>query len=89
MEVNYDALTGAASSLSAAASRVASESSVSSELGSGAGGPDDAHSGAAGDRKRTLQRLSELVRAQSQSCKEMVTLFQLLDAQIASQVTQR
>lgn len=89
MKVDYSALAGAASSLSGAASRVTSEAAVSGELGSGSAGPDRAQSETAGDRKAILRRLGEVLEAQSRSCAEMVRLFQLLDAQIASQVISR
>ena len=86
MEIDYSALDNAAKGLAAVASQVKGEPTTFGGLGSGAAAPDEAHSNAAGDRANTLQRLGELVAAQSKSCAEMITLFKLLDAQIASQV---
>ncbi|MGO4782670.1 hypothetical protein [Cryobacterium sp. W22_MBD10_FK3] len=86
MEIDYSALDNAAKGLAAVASQVKAEPAASGGLGAGAAGPDDAHSNAADDRATTLQKLGELLAAQSKSCAEMITLFKLLDAQIASQV---
>ncbi|PRI10086.1 hypothetical protein [Leucobacter massiliensis] len=86
MQVDYGSLESAASSLKAAASQLRSDAALPGELGSGAAAPDGAYGTAVADRGSTKQRLAELMDAQSASCTEMVTLFQVLDAQIASQL---
>ena len=86
MKIDYSALNDAGDGLAAVASQVKAEPPTFGGLGSGAAAPDDAHSNAASDRATTLQKLGELLDAQSKWCAEMITLFKLLDAQIASQV---
>lgn len=89
MEVDYAALEGAAKCLSTAATQVTSEVALAAELGSSAASPDGSYASAVNSRDTTLAQLAVLMEAQSKSCSEMVTLFQLLDAQIASQVMDR
>jgi hypothetical protein len=86
VKVDYGALSRTASGLSAAGSEVGGEVAVPSQLLSGAPGPDAAHSEASFARGMMLVNTAMVLRAQSRSCAEMVTLFQLLDSQIASQV---
>lgn len=86
MKVDYGSLEAAASALSTAASVVTSEKAVPGELGSGASGPDGAHTGAHSERKSVAQAMSEAMIGQSKACTELVSLFKLPDAQIASQV---
>lgn len=89
MKVDYGALRRAASGLSQAGSQVGGEAGVASGLVSGASGPNAAHSDGSGDRALSLSRLAEVLQAQSRSCAEIVTLFQLLDAQVASKAGSR
>lgn len=86
MKVDYGSLETAASALSTAASVVNSESSVPGALGAGAYGPDGAHTGALAERSITVRAMSDVMVGQSKACTELVSLFKLLDAQIASQV---
>lgn len=86
MQVDYSALTETAASLSGAATQVSEEPHASPTLGSGAANAERAHEAAAGARTMTLTELGTLLRAQSQACTEMVTLFRALDAQIAAVV---
>ncbi len=86
MKVDYGTLETAAAALNTAASVVASESRVPTDLGSGAAGPDSAHSGGVTERGTTATAMRDLMVAQSKACTELIALFRLFDAQIASQI---
>ncbi|WP_348790018.1 hypothetical protein [Leifsonia sp. NPDC080035] len=84
MKVDYAGLRGAASGLLSAASAVSGEQGVPSVLLSGASGPNGAHADGSGDRRQVLTRLATVLRAEGRACADVVTLFQALDAQVAS-----
>ncbi|MFK3835303.1 TIGR04197 family type VII secretion effector [Microbacterium sp. NPDC087868] len=86
MKVDYGSLEAAASALSTAASAVSAEGAVPSDLGSGASGPDSAHTSTLTERNATTKAMGEVMIGQSKACTELINLFKLLDAQIASQV---
>ena len=86
MEVDYGALTAAASGLTSAASRLDADAAVRDQLLSGSSRANDEHAVGVADRTLTLATMSTVVRAQGVACRAMVTDFRLLDAQIASRV---
>ncbi len=86
MKVDYGTLETAAAALNTAASVVSSESAVPAELGAGASGPDGGHTVAVTERGTTATAMRELMVAQSRACTELIALFRLFDAQIASQI---